>query len=298
MTNFPSIDKNDEQVLFEVDGVMEAMAAGQFEFSDAVETAVGDDESFSIAMNLSINMNDSLGFGLGLESWFNEGGPLSDISFSSDMEPSIVDKDDVGNLSICKEPSPARKTKYNEFFERLDIDISPKVWWHFVKLCERSIPSSQIPSHFTFWNQMAACFYCTTIAHSLPISRWNIIEIHVDITVIRFQKALKPIMNGEKELSKSLTDEHVANFILRLVEANNVYFKNPQFIFSRVQLMRDEKFNFNLEGLSNSFLIICIFSSFMQLKCDKELRAACLFFGVEKTEWLEEKCTSIKNRFS
>tara|TARA_B110000285_G_scaffold216528_1_gene263910 strand:- start:875 stop:1855 length:981 start_codon:yes stop_codon:yes gene_type:complete len=231
---------------------------------------------------------------------------LSGLSGFSDMSGFEFDDSqnnfymDVGNVStfVYKDPSPARKAEYDVFFESLNIEISKDVWWYFVKLCEIYIPASQDASHFTFRNQIAACFFCATIVHSLPISRKEIIEIHVDITGKRFQRELPPIMTGEN-LFATQTDEHISNFVWRLVEETNVYVKSAQHVLSRVEMMRDAKFGFDLVGLETAFLIICVFSSFLSLDTsdDKKIQTACLLFGKEKTKWLTEKCKSIQTRF-
>ena len=196
--------------------------------------------------------------------------------------------------------SPDHRAVVNTF-TRYIRDITPfskELNDQFKLMCFNNIQSATTsPTHFSFWNIVAACLYCLTMKNNIPITINEIIEIDKKITRKRLFSIGKSIISIQP-----YTHEHRIQFILRLFNEQRNSLSTTLAEIKKELTFVDLKYS----DISTSLRNILVYMRFFVPSCPNDakealtsaftinLRAACVFFSVPNELWFEEMCITYK----
>lgn len=190
---------------------------------------------------------------------------------------------------------------------KLYIDLKIEALDHFNDMCKRHVISATNSSnHFSFWNRVGACFYCMTLRHNVPITLLEIIEMSKKISRDRLFKIGKNILIEEIGENITMTIPHRVAFIKRL------FSEEPVLRLSKrktddISISRDiEQVDKDLPDFDLKSRLIVVYMLFttacpndfkekLESEYFEQIKKACVFFGVARTNWLDNICNSYKN---
>ena len=181
-------------------------------------------------------------------------------------------------------------------------------WKYFIERAEEYIKfATSSHNHFSYWNIVAVCFFCSVVKFSVPILIEEIIEFNVKITKERLFKSGKKIFMIEGYYGK-LTHTQKIFLVMRLKQSElpidiqncmNIS-TNEKEIISEILLDVDKLFPEIEEYLRMIIEFMSFTSEFQEEKeniyFNSCMRCACQFFRRENTLWLREICIKFRKK--